>query len=270
MIDFSVPVVLPADAASPNLTAALRGEVPNLVLAAWRELASDFSDTGGYMRGLTPQDALLYPFMGDPNAVAVVNTARHAAVVEEGHAGFHLAARWGSGGGKWKQGKNGPYAHVPFQHFSPTSKGGGSSRGRNAAKMPAEIYRQAVGLGRRDRLTGFGDLYKRSQVYTLMAHQGMAVPSYLLDAGHYTWQASKFEGLFKSVMQSTERRPRHSKYMTIRTIKPGSLGWFIPAVAGRHLAQRTFEEVRQPVQEALEAAAAADFELAVAAITEGL
>lgn len=267
MNEYVIAAGLPPGIAAPTLAGVLQSDVPQVIIAAWRDLAGEFSDTGDYMRGLTPQDSLLYPYLNDPDAVAVVNTAPHASWVEEGRAGFHLPSRWGSGKGIWHHGKNGPYAHVPFDHSTPAAKGGGTTRGRLRTAMPADVYKQALGLKPGARLSGFGDLYKQSKHYGLMAAQGMHLPQNLIDVGHYTWKASKFEGLFQSVVQSTERRPRHSKYMTIRTIKPDSPGWYIPPTPGRHLAQQAFDGVRSEVERLVGEAAAADLEAAIAAIT---
>lgn len=61
------------------------------------------------------------------------------------------------------------------------------------------------------------------------------------------WQTSKFEGLFKSGPKG------HTSYMTIRTITPHSLGWNIPAQAGRHVARRVAHELTYgQTREALE------------------
>ena len=51
------------------------------------------------------------------------------------------------------------------------------------------------------------------------------------------WQNSKWNNLFRTEQVGAGGR-RESTYMTIRTLTPHSLGWNIPAQAGRHVARR--------------------------------
>lgn len=260
-----IPVAVPADLPTPALDDALSRVVPNLIIVHWRELAADQVDSGDYLARLTPQEALIYPYAGDPDAVAVVNTALHAAWLEDGRAGFHLASRWGVGGGRWKVGKDGGlYAHVPFRIGTPLTAGGGASsrRARLGATMPKRVYSFARRLQQGDRLAGFGTAYKQSKSYTYFNGAGMDVPQHLVDVGGYTWKASQFEGMFANI-QRTAAAPRHAEYMTIRTITPDSPGWFIPPTPAHHYAERALEQAMPQIDEIIAAAAGEDLAAAM-------
>lgn len=258
---FAVPLVAGLDA--PNLQLALSGDVALVILDAWRTLASDSLDQGDYAAHLTLASALRYPFMGNADAVAVINTADHARFVDEGRAGFHLPSSWGKGAGRWLVGKDGHrYARVPFRIESPTGEGGGRTRGHIRRSMPNRVYSFARKLEPRQRLSWTPNEYRLSRHYRQMAQQGLDVPQRLVDVGGYTWKASQFDGLFVAEMQRTENAPRHATYMTVRTITPESDGWYIPPTPAHHYNERALAAVSGEVQRILDAAAARDIEQA--------
>lgn len=291
MAERTYAVDLPDGAPTPALTAALAGAVPGAVVFVWRELAKQHNASGQYAAALTSQDALQYPYLNDPLAVAVVNTAPHAEYVENGRAGFHLATRWGSRGGKWKVGRNGNlYAHVPFRVPTPIGdavkvvhlpglsarfqgpRGLSSKAGRLGAAMPESVYARALKLRHyattRDRLTGLGDEYKQSKSYRYYEAAFGPMPESLEGEDGYTWQASQFEGMFRTT-GSTAAGGHHTEYMTIRTITPDSPGWFVPPSPALRLAERALEQSAANVRGIIEAAVAQDVQAALdAAVKE--
>lgn len=261
------PVPIPPGQPMPAVQQALLGTVPNLVMAAWRELAADHVDTGDYLRQLSTQDALRYPYLGDPRSVAVVNTARYAEILEYGHVGFHLPSHWTKA---WEISKEGrPYRRIPFQHDTPFSPSGGVSTGRQRRAMPRTVYAQAQRLQPGQRLTGFGDQYKQSKSYRYYRQAFPTFPLHLrlrmLSDGipGYTWKASPFEGMFVGTLQRTEAAPRHAKYMTIRTITADSPGWYIPPTPAHLFATRALDRAAPAIAHVLDQAAAADLEAAM-------
>lgn len=256
---------------APNLRRALSSEVAELVLQAWRALAQSSTDRGDYVAALTLQSALRYPYMENPDSVGVVNTARHATWVDEGRAGFHLPSRWGAGSGRWQFGKDGKrFARVPFRLSSPVSDAGGSTPSRRRQAMPHRVYSFARQLRPGDRLSWPSNEYRLSRHYGLMSRQGLNVPKRLVDVGGYTWKASQFSGAFVASNQVTQNQPRHSKYMTIRTITPDSPGWYIPPKAGQHYAERALTHVASDIERILDNAAAADLAAALEVAAGGL
>ncbi len=178
-----------------------------------------------------------------------------------------------------------PFRHSAYAS-SARADAQGLTMGTRRAMMPEDIYRKAKRLQYRQRLN-VGRQYDASGRFVAAdryawqhpnvkagrrMHRGevsaaftMGGPGVDLDgwAGSYerrstrlvgrdhngnplinpTWKQSKFEGLFKT------GAPRHSEYMTIRTITPRSEGWNIPAQAGHGIA-RTLASIA-PGSEAL-------------------
>lgn len=131
----------------PYIRVALQGPVLDIVLAAWRELAGEHVGTGTYSSYLAFER--VYPFGGDEYSSAVLNTAPHARVLEDGHAAFHLpsAIDWAKAlaKGTAKMGKRGvPYLSIPFRHGTPGSAGGGLTSTRARTMMPGSVYRDAM------------------------------------------------------------------------------------------------------------------------------
>ncbi|HVM95630.1 MAG TPA: hypothetical protein VMT89_04545 [Candidatus Acidoferrales bacterium] len=268
-------VPLPPGMEAPALRDALSRVVPMLILDEWQQLALPSADTGDYLAHLVLQESLRYPFEGDPDSVAVVNTSQQADWLEDGRGGFHLPSRWGVGGGRWLMGKNGPYARVPFRISTPITASGGSSSGRRRSAMPKSVYALAKRARGKGALTGFGDSYKQSKSYVFFAAAGMtglpsdAIRSLADDPEGYTWKASQYEGLFSAV-QRTPEAPARAEYMTIRTIKPDSPGWYIPPTPAHRFAERALDRAMPRINEILEAAAAQDLTLQLVQAAKGL
>lgn len=266
MVRRPIPVPLLADIESPTLHFALSSIVPQLIIAEWDKLAAGHEANGDYRKMLASADALKYPYEGNPDSVGVINTSRHADWLENGRGGFHLPSHWT----RWIMGKNGPYAHVLFRIYTPTKAGDGATtrRRRTFGSMPPEVYERARRelQGPKDRLTGFGDLYKVSRPYEIHRRMGDQNVS---SVDSYTWVASQFEGMFASI-QSTSRKPRDAQYFTIRTIKPDSPGWYIPPMPALHLAERALDAAMPQVTQIVEDAAVRDLEVAMIGAMEGL
>jgi len=266
--DFTVE--LPDGEMGPRVEAALAGPVAAAVLASIREIASEHVDTGNFVAHLTPQDTLQYPYLGNPHVLAVVSPDEYGDYLERGHAGFHLAAHWGARGGRWLISKQGTlYARVPFRSRTPGDISGGLSTGRKRSMMPSEVYRKALGLPHRGRLTGFGDLYKQSKSYNYYRRAGQTMPERLKGEQGYTWRSSAYEGLFRATAV-TPAGGRHTSYMTIRTITPDSPGWWIPPQPPLRIFERGLERAAPVVQAMLNEAAVADIEEALEAVTGDL
>lgn len=249
------------------------------IIYAWRQLVTEAGqiDTGEYLRRLTPQEALRYPY-GDPLTVAIVNTAPHAGFLEYGRAGFHLPSHWR----KWKTGKTGhQYAHVAFRIRTPKGDGSGgvsSSRGRPGVTMPGPLYTRVL-----ERLRVAGDRIKTADLrkigrppgdytnvrQTKSYHYYRQIfgdfPSKLSGPG-YTWKTGQYEGMFFAGTHAGS----HGQYYTIRTITPDSPGWFIPPSPAHHYAERALEKAAPDIQDMLQDAAAADLQVALLQAVEGL
>jgi hypothetical protein len=263
------PLDVPSGVEMPTVKQALQGPVADLIRSTWIELGADHSDGGAYLQSLTEQNALGYPYSGDPLAVAIVSTAPEAYWIEVGRAGFHLPSSWGRGGGKWKYGKDGQrYATVPFRHRSPIAAGGGSTPGRVRTAMPSAIYSQALQLESGQRLGGFGDAYKQSKSYNFFRQIHPDFPRNLGGDG-YTWKTSPFEGMVRKTVE-TPGGGRHTEYTTFRTITPDSPGWYIPPTPAHHVAERALEAAAPEIARILDEAAAIDLAAAIVAATVGL
>jgi hypothetical protein len=267
-----ISVWIPAGIPTPTLERTLSGPVADVVVTAWRSLIGEHVDTGQYAASLSSPDAIQYPYVADRDQVAVVSTVPQAYWLEYGRAGFHLASRWGSRGGRWLVSKAGKlFARVPFRVPTPVdAKGGASShRRRLGTAMPRAVYSEAKKLedyrATKQRLHGFGDMYKQAKSYGYYAQAFGGLPATLAGAPGYEWKASQFENMFRTTMP-TPGGGRHTEYMTIRTITPDSKGWFIPPTPAYHFAERALEAAAVPVTEMIEAAVAEDIDAAIASV----
>lgn len=236
-------------------------------MLAWRQLLSDHTDTGQALNSLTPEQAFRYPYLSNPMMVAVVSDVPQVGWLEEGRAGFHLPSRWG---GHWKVSAQGHlYATVPFRQSTPPTAGGGvsTSRGRLGNAMSPQVYRLAKTLGdyrtTRERLGGFGDLYKRGVSYDLYrSGYGWDLPANLDNEQGYEWKSSQFEGMFRNTVK-TPGGGSHTEYVTMRTITPDSPGWYIPPMPALHLAAHALDQALPAIREVIDRAVQRDLESAV-------
>lgn len=263
MAEYYVSVPIGGWAELPLVEKALRTTVPDIMRSAWRRVASEHYDTGEYVAAIEKNDAVE---MRSRDVVSVVNRARHASILEFGRRGFHLPSVWGN----WRIGAKGQrYARVPFRHYSPVNPSGGMSTSRIRQQMPMDIYRMARRLAVGERLVNLGDRYRRTKNYEAMRKAGEPVPAEL--GKRYRWKVSKYEGLFRTPVR---QRGGGSVYMTIRTIKPESKGWYVPTMAPLRLAEKAMDLARPALEEVLSAAIADDIEaimqLRVDEMTDGL
>lgn len=261
-------------------------DVAELVRQVWIQRAQDLGLTqdGGYIRGIEEGRVDVVADRSDDTSmmvtISIVNTAEHAAIVEDGHAAFHLpeAVSWSSPHVKHtKDGR--PYLSIPFGHSATQSPAkqaaSGITRGTLKSMMPAGIYARAKGLG---YTTGRGSgpvlsgggaagaVYEQADVYSHgpgrhrlshVAHAGLvALPSGDLyefrrsarsigriagrEAVNPEWQNSKFHGMLKTGTKG------HASYLTIRTMTIDSPGWNIPAQVGYGVARQVATYLRSP------------------------
>lgn len=258
MADIRIPLDVPSGEPIPEIENAMRAGL-KVVRASWREIASGHVSTGAYLAALKSQDALHYPYRGDKDAAAVVNTAPYADVLEKGHGGFHLPSHWGRRRGVWRvNAKGGYYQIVPMRHYSPYDLPGGSTTTRRRRVLPRQVYALASILPYGARLTAFGDLYKQSKSYVYYRQIFPTFPPDLLGDPApfgYEWKASPYENLYRFT-RPTPGGGWHTEYMTFRTITPQSQGWYIPPLDALRLAERALDQARPALERMLEAAAA--------------
>jgi len=259
------------------------------IQTAWVEtaVALGFESGGGYVSGLQSEGRveIVSERADDADSgalyevvVAVTNTAKHAAIVEDGHVAFHLPSHinWGKPGGSIKRTKKGrPYLNIPFGHSvyqtGKQREDGGTTIATHKRMMPRSVSRRAARQSRRLRENagrqhdGAGkfiaaDRYHWSGKGKPRMRRGEVAPGVVAGMGseathverrsarfvgrgadgklfNPAWKSSKFEGLMKT------GAPRHTEYMTIRTITPDSVGWNIPAQSGYGIARRVAREL---------------------------
>jgi hypothetical protein len=262
-----------------HLRAALEGPVPDLVIAAWQEVASEHVATGEYRNYLTFEK--LFPNVG-PTALAVhvANTAPYARVLEDGHAAFHLPSQidWGAavskGTAKIAKLTGRRRLTVPFRHYTPGPSSGGLSSARVRSMMSPETYKHALAASRgtagaRERLHAQGTRLSRpygamSLAPGLRGREAATLSMLTVRAQRqegqpgYTWRARTYEGLKRIEQKNPSTGSHSSSWMTFRTLTEDSVGWFIPAFEGYHFAARVADLVRDPIQQLLGVAAQAD------------
>lgn len=204
--------------------------------------------------------------------VEITNTSRHAVIVEDGHSAFHLPSRirWFDPTLRVKRGKTGnPYLHIPFRHYTTPKPGSGPTNTATRHQMPEEVYQRAKRLARVVPMrrgpiygaSGFtdpqgrrhaGQMFQQADMYSVSGRgrrrltHGKGTPTITVGpngvamqaqrgrrgvagargASNPPWQSSKYEGLMKT------GPARHTRYLTVRTITPDSVGWWIPARHG--------------------------------------
>ncbi len=256
----------------------------DLVIAQWQELAAEHRDTGEYAREISFER--IVPYGGDDMTVAAMNVARHAQVLEDGHAGFHLPSviDWGAAearGTAKRTAAGRRYMAVPFRHYTPGSESGGISSGRARAMMSRQVYQDALiaseaERGSRERREALARLSaagtQLSRPYDVLDRMfpeagGGKAPRYydLARAAEtregrpgYTWRSRTYDGLQRREQVNPETGAKSSTFSTLRTLSEDSLGWFVPPTPGYHFAARTVALVQPLARELLEDAARAD------------
>lgn len=270
------------------LIQVLRARVENVaevVRQTWIERAQDLgiSRTGDYVRGI--HDARVDVLVDRESStdlsvsIALVNTAPHARIVEDGHAAFHLPSAMSWNTDKVKRTKDGrPYLHIPFRHAAFQDEAqraaSGMTRGTLKAMMPKGIYASAKGMSYTSRRGvgpvfaggAEGQAFKQSDLYThgpgrrRLEHQApaglVALPSGDLyefrrnarsvgringrEAINPAWGSSRHDGMIKG------GSPGATEYTTIRTITIDSPGWNIPAQVGYGVTRQVASYFRTP------------------------
>jgi hypothetical protein len=261
-----------------------------LVRAAWADLAKQeqVHRSGAYIDGIRAAgrvevvSASVETGAGVAEVVVdITNTAKHAHVVEVGHAAYSLPQKinWGSTTGSIKRSKDGkPYLHIPFRHFAYAAPGerakSGHQRSTVAAMMPQAIYNQAKALARtlpqrvgpvydasgrfvaRDRYVVQRTTLGQPSRLRHDAHVGATAPLSKragdagLDVEVRRAARSMGQGLSNPAWQSSKFSGMiksgpagHTTYHTIRTITPWSEGFRIPAVPGKYIVARLAKSI---------------------------
>ncbi len=251
----------------PAIQATVSGPCLDLIEAEWQQLASEVSDTGLYASSASFERQS--PWQGDSLAGAVLNTARHAQVVETGHQGFHLPEKIDWSGPHVRMSKSGRrFLIVPFQHATPGSAG--VSRTRARTMLPTAVYQDALTALRGDRtraaaqraaarIASAGTILSRP--YAIMGVPGRLLARARMQEGQpgYTWRARLYEGLTYRVKQTNPETGRTTGgWSTFRALTEDSAGWWIPAFAGHHIAKRVVENVRTRIRTLVGEAARSD------------
>jgi len=251
-----------------NVTAALQGPIPDLIISTWQEVAAGHRATGRYVADTS--FTRMFPYTGNPLSVAVMNHAPYAQAIEEGHAGFHLPSRIAWPTEKSRISKKGRfYLTIPFRHMTPGKESEGIGAGRARTVMPREVYRAALAAFKAGRTPTFpvgrdpgGRMMFRGQLSR--PYRVMNVPQWLTNKAlrqegqpGYTWRAGKFEGM-RRIIQKSASGARSSTFMTWRTLSQDSAGWWIPPMAGFHFAQQVIERISGPVGDIIAAAVGQD------------
>lgn len=280
-IHAKVPVFgIKFDPAFPHLKDALV-QAGDHIRNTWIRIAESEMNraTGEYIDQLRSFAAMSYT--DDGFGVIVTNYAKHARIIEEGYAAFRLPEKvnWGGGTPKMKWTKAGtPYLTIPFRHFTPAkATGGKEGRTYRSVKqaMPKEIYEYAKQLkrsldirqpqinpvtGRVNTKTLWGG--RLTPQTTMPRVQGGLSAGRWMTAGFYgggaggspfisklsLWKFSKYAGMVKT------RTAGHTRYMTFRTLTPQSEGWNIPGQYGKHIAEKTRNEVAETIQQIIQTA----------------
>jgi len=277
----------------PHIEAALEGPVPDLIIAAWGDLAREHTDTGAYASYTSFEK--MFPYEGNALSAAVANTSPHARFLEEGHAGFSMPAHVDWSGPHVKTTKDGRrYLTIPMRHATPGLAGVGSGRARRM--LPDNVYRDALAVMRlkaqlkqrrnaavaerlaaaQRRLDAAGPIMSRPydvsnfpwfsreltarQRERTIERQAALRDRAMRETGQpgYTWKNRLYEGLTR-VTQTNPLTGRESgTYMTFRTMMEDSVGWWIPPVAPARIAAQTVGLVKDQVRELVGEAARAD------------
>ena len=252
--------------------------VAQFIQAVWVAQAQrmNVSNDGSYVRGISTDARIRTTFTQQgPDrmqaTVEVTNTAPHARLVEDGHAAFHLPSRirWFDPSLRVKHGKNGPYLHIPFRHYTPPEPGSGATNTAIRHQMPDEVYQRARRLARRVPTSGpvyaaggfttpdghrhAGQMFQQAHTYRwqhdrpnqsrrLSHGTGSPVitvgPDGVAEGSHRGARGVAGGGVnpawqankYEGLMKTGPAG--HTRYLTVRTITPQSKGWWIPARAG--------------------------------------
>jgi hypothetical protein len=225
-------------------------------IAAAERLAYPVPHRLAYLMGLQTPESLVYPWQGNPLAIAVVNTAAEAVWVEKGTRAIHLPAtiNWGSARAA-KRGKRGvPYMVIPFRHIAP--RGRVTSPSSQVRTMPEQLYRRAL----------------RTPMHREVSLRGIKgitpyVPRQAINVRPGYTARSKYAGMQR--VPGIPGEGRGSRYLTFRTMSADSTGWWLPARPGVPLLQRVQRATSGQVHRLIAAGMQADVEDALRQQVEG-
>lgn len=268
-----IPIELPEGVKGTHTRHALAVIAPELLRDECIHLSGKHVSTGDYRARFSAPDAIRYPYQGNPDAVALVNTAQYASFVEDGYQGFHLPSRIR----RWKFRNGKPYVIVMFRHYTPADAASGQTTHRTRQMMPQEIADRAEALRGRQRLAmPLGrDSYRQSKSYDYYRERFGSLPPELetllahsKNPHGYTWKASPYAGM-RHVVAPTPGGGSQNHYMTFRTITPQSTGWYIPPSPGLHIMREALTNCLPDIQAAIDEAVAADIAEAALDAVEG-
>ncbi len=251
----------------PRLLQAMQ-QVGRLVQQHWRELAGQMLQTPlertAYLRGFAP-DAPAVVEEGDSMQTVVRNTSPQAAAVERGHGAYHLPSRvnWAQSPAVRRTRRGGFYLIIPFRHYS--AQRGIRARAGSAAARRQMLARAVYEVARR---------LQPGQHLTAGASRGRAVHAPGLTPYVPRMPENVRPGYTHAAAQERlQRFPSgtggRGQFLTFRTMRPDSPGWWIPAQPPRPIAAQTVRETTPAVRQLLETAASADVEALVAAQLKG-
>ena len=244
-------------------TAAAVQAAAELVQWAWIRLAESSAlsaeDQATYTAGLATPASLVHPLGGDPLRARVSNLARQAARMEYGFAAYHLPSRinWAtartarrSKAGRW-------FLIVPFRHVA-TRYGrqvGELRPAMRAQMLTARVYRRAQRLRPEEYLTAGPSRGRAVHAPGLTPY----VPRFARNVRPGYLHAAREERLVRRAGRSA----RQSQYLTFRTMRDDSPGWWIPGKSGVHLAPQVRRDTAPAIRAMIEAGVRQDVEAAL-------
>jgi hypothetical protein len=238
-----------------------------LVQQHWQEVAARELPTAGerdaYIQGLQGGGGVSIRLEGNSLTLTVRNDTPQARRIEEGHAAYHLPDRIDWGAVSARRAKDGRlYLVIPFRHYSAQRgvRAQASSPMARRAALPRSVYTVAQRLQAGQSLTAGPTRPPLIHAPGLVPYQ----PRYPRNVRPDYTHASMYERLQRT------GSGRGTRYLTFRTLRQDSPGWWIPPKAGRHLAALTVREIEPQVHDLIAAAARQDMvQLISASITSG-
>jgi hypothetical protein len=210
----------------------------------WVSFARKYADTGRYAESIKVLDIEHGP---DGFKAILEAQSPYSLPLEDGRVSFNMAERinWGASSGVrvTKEGKQ--YMIIPFRHAAYVSDEQQGKQGISATAlrnmMPESIHNLAQKL-ERSYFHGGNRTYVTYQgpASDLKRNRTQNIEGKWQEERDYRWakpltgpevSGTKLNRMYKF------GKPRHTSYMTFRTITPGS-NWIIPAFPGHHMAEQ--------------------------------
>ena len=189
--------------------------------------------------------------------VTITLTGMIPNMIEQGWGGGDMR-QWLLTGKSAKQGKNGPYAVIPFRHGTP------GTGGRNVGhEMPKPIHNAAKKL--KHTLTRPGPWVKPGAAGTVAygerLHPGRKMSAQarkILTTKGKPWHATSiYHGMIRHGKQFSSGRKQTTGYTTFRTISRNSRGekhWWHPGIKARKLATKVEDHISEIASEIVRSA----------------